>query len=111
MSEFETEAEPTRPREWKVPRRAIREYLDLAAMWRSHSAKSSPLDQALCKGFHGVQQTGHRHKIENSQLNSIDIAVIQEEDSSASVGRFWTTRALGTLRRYKLRFGSRQGLL
>jgi hypothetical protein len=44
------------------------------------SAKDTPLDPALCKGLHGMQQTGPGKKIGNSQANSIDIAVIEEED-------------------------------
>jgi hypothetical protein len=43
------------------------------------SAKDTPLDPALCKGLHGMQQTGPVQKMGNSQANSIDIVVIEEE--------------------------------
>jgi len=47
---------------------------------------------ALRKGLHGVQKSCPGQKIDNPQANSIDIAIIEEEDSQASVGRFWPTR-------------------
>jgi hypothetical protein len=54
---------------------------DRAPMWFNRFRRKQSLDPALCKGLHGVLQTGSGQKIDDSQLNSIDIDVIQEEDS------------------------------
>jgi hypothetical protein len=55
--------------------------LDRAASGDPFPPKASPQDPALCKGLQGVQEAGSDQEIDNPQLNSIDTAAIQEEDS------------------------------